>query len=237
MPYLCSCYQEAGLDYCMENENNNGQEEFQLEDAAECRELDVDEEQVQYWLYNTAGYEQQYYNGEAQEAKLTVGPVCSDNGKSVHLAVFQDEWCQTPAPSGAYENFYYGQSLPYSQESLIASDCISCKEPQDANDQNNGDQQDEDEVLEICERIYEDAGKCESDMESYPYGPYYKNEYGCNIIKSLHAPGSSGSSGTAGKVFAVIFALSTVAIGGAAYYFYTKSKRQNVALAGDAALA
>ena len=165
---------------------------------------------------------------------LFVGPYCTANGKKIHLGVFSDETCSYMAEDGIYEKFSYGQALPYSSESLISDECISCKEPQDANEQNNGDQQDEDNVLEICERLYEDAGKCESGLGSNV--KYYPVTYGCDFIKSLHAPGkmnSANSGVSAAKVFAGLFAVTTAIFGAVAYYFHMKQERTNVQLSGQ----
>lgn len=245
------CYLDAGLDYCEDNRNNNNnnqnQIEFQLEDAVECRALDVDDEALQYYYYQQNqgknNNNQQYYNGQqqgGQEMRLFVGPYCSANGKQIYLGTFMDETCSWPAPSGTYEKFSYGQALPYSTQSLIEDNCISCMEPKDYNEQNNGDQQDEDEVLEVCERLYEESGKCESGLADGV--TYYPNTYACDFIKSLKAPGkmnTSKSSVSASKVFAGLFAATTVVVGGVAFYLYQKAQRNNVDLsnADGAALA
>ena len=223
------------------NNNNNGQAQFQLEDAAECGELEVDEEALQYFYYNQGANnnQQQNYNynnnnnnNNNQEMKLFVGPYCASNGKTIHLGTFMDETCSYPTPDGTYEKFNYGQSLPYATESLIDSECVSCKEPQDEDNQNNGDdQQDEDEVLEVCERLYEDAGKCESGLDSGV--TYYPNTYACEFIQTLKAPGKmSGAKSTvaASKVFAGLFAATTVVFAGVSYYLYQKARRSNVHL-------
>lgn len=232
--YYYRCYYNAGLDYCVENENNNDQAvQFELEDAVECKELDVDDEALQYYYYEQgANAQQQYYQGnQDQEMKLYIGPYCSSNGKSIYLGTFMDETCSWPAPSGTYEKFSYGVALPYSTENLIDSEFVSCKEPQDANDNNNGDQEDEDEVLEICERLYEDSAKCEEGLADGV--TYYPNTYGCEFLKSLKAPGkmnSSKSSVSAAKVFAGLFAATTVVCAGVAFYLYQKNARSNVKL-------
>jgi len=234
------CYAQAGLDYCMDDENENnqdGQMEFNLEEAAECRELEVDDEALQWYYYNQQqennqqNYNYNQNNGQNQ-MQLFLGPYCSDDGKNIFLGVFHDEMCSYPAPAGTYEKFSYGQALPYSEENLIDSDCISCKEPQNQDDQNNGDQDDEDEVLEICERLYEDAGKCESGLEDGV--TYYPNTYACDFIATLKVPGkmsgSKRSTASASKVFAGIFAATTVVLGGLAYFFYKQARRNNVNL-------
>jgi len=248
------CYVNAGLDYCGDNDNdnnnnnnNNGQNQaqFQLEDAVECSELDVDDEALQYYYYQQQGNnnnQQQYYNGnnnQNQEMKLFVGPYCSANGKNIYLGTFMDETCSFEAPSGTYEQFNYGQALPYSSENLIDDDCVSCKEPADADENNDGDNDDADEVLEVCELLYEDAGKCESGLASGTV--YYPNTYSCDFIDGLKAPGKmkkASSNIAASTVFAGLFAATSVVFGGVSYYLYQKVKRSNVDLAsGGGALA
>ena len=106
-------------------------------------------------------------------------------------------------------------------------------EPKEYDENNNGDQDDEDEVVEVCERLYEDAAKCEDKLADGT--TYYPNTYGCEILKSLKKPGKMGtqSSGvSAAKVFAGLFASTTIVLGGVAYYMYDKSRRSNVALSG-----
>mmetsp|Transcript_17886 Transcript_17886/g.29300 ORF Transcript_17886/g.29300 Transcript_17886/m.29300 type:complete len:395 (+) Transcript_17886:41-1225(+) len=228
------CYYTAGFDYCIENQNNNNNNQayvFELEQAQRCgrMEVDVDEDTLSYWLQqNGATSSYNMYGGNNQgQMGLFIGPTCSSNGKSIFLDVFTDEWCSIKAPKGAFAKFSYGQELPYSKTSLIDSKPISCKEPQDANQQNQNDYQDEDEVVEVCERIYETAAKCE---EKLPSGTtYYPNTYGCTLIKSLKAPGKAGK-GSAAKIWVSILAILAVGGAGAAYYFHEKSKRSNVAL-------
>merc|ERR1711933_211498 len=125
-------------------------------------------------------------NGGNGDIEFFVGPYCSSNGKSINLGVFMDEMCPYDAPKGVYEALYYGNSLPYSSESLVTDECISCMAPKDedqdgnqnqngnnnnyyynngnnnnGNNNNNGDEE-EDEVKEFCEQLYEEAGKCET---------------------------------------------------------------------------
>lgn len=233
------CYQAAGLDYCEDNNqnnnnnnNNNQAYEFDLERAGECEKMDVDEDTLAYYLQaNSGNVNYNMYGGG--EMGLYVGPTCSANGKSITLNVFMDEWCSIEAPKGAFEKFNYGNSLPYTATSIIDNNCISCKEPADENDQNNGDYQDEDDIAEVCEKLYEQSAACESKLPSGT--TYYANTNGCNLVKSLKAPGrsSSRSSGNASKVFAGLFAATTVAFAGVAYYFYEKAQRTNVALVGE----
>ena len=137
------CLSELGLTECMDddqNQNQNGQQgdDFDLEQAMECTKLDFDDEAVQYYAYqnnmNNGNWNNQQ-NGQ-QQMEFFVGPYCSSNGKSILLGVFMDEVCGFEAPSGVYEKFNYGRSLPYSSESLISNECISCKQVNEDENQN-----------------------------------------------------------------------------------------------------
>lgn len=244
-----SCYYQAGLDYCGEqNQNNeNGQQQFNLQDAVECRRLEIDDEALQYYMYQNGGANQmnnmQYYQQGGQQnqqrMELFVGPYCSSNGKSIHLGVFMDETCSYDAPKGIYSKIT-GQSLPYSSESLIDSTCVSCKEPQDYDENNQGDQQDEDEVLEVCERLYQQSGKCEANLAAVnqQYG-VYPNTYGCEFIKGLKVSGKSRISfnqvqnAVTPKALAGVFAATTVIFGATAFYLGKKLQRSNVNLVSE----
>ena len=109
-----------------EENNGNGQqeEEFDLQEAAECGRLDVDEEAAQYYTYQNGGQNYNQYNNQNQQNVEFVGPTCSSNGKSINLvAVFMDKTCSYSAPDGVYEKFHYGKKLPYSSSSIVEHDC------------------------------------------------------------------------------------------------------------------
>jgi hypothetical protein len=244
-----NCYYQAGLDYCgnedeQQNQNGGNQYQFDLKEAIECRRLDVDGNAIQYYLYQNAGNaNMQYYqqggqqNNQNQNMKLFVGPYCSANGKSIHLGVFMDEACSFDAPLGIYSKIT-GQSLPYSSKSLIESTCVSCKEPQEYNANNNGDQRDEDQVLEVCERLYEQSGKCESNLAAAknPYSTIFPNTYGCDFIKRLTVTGKTWisfhqvASGVTSKALVGVFATTTFIFGATTFHLRKKLQRSNVNL-------
>jgi len=243
------CYKNAGLDYCYQNGNNNnnnnnnknGVYQFSLQDAVECKRMEVDKDMVSYYMYQNGGnnmnqYNQYNYNGNRngnnnREMELFLGPYCASNGKSIHMGVFMDETCSSPAPDGIYEKVTLGQSLPYSKKNLIDSSCVSCAEPKEYDNQNYYDQQDADEVTDVCERLYEASGKCETGLSIY-----YPNTYACEFIKSLKASGKSFSVPAVvvtARTLAGVFAATTVIFGGVAYLFHTKAQRGGVNLAGQ----
>eukprot|EP00957_Ditylum_brightwellii_P177715 13537523-Ditylum_brightwellii.AAC.1 len=101
------------------------------------------------------------------------------------MGVFTDEFCTNFVDNDdAGMATYYlmtGKTLPYSQESMVTLGCISCKEPGDADMQNNVDDYfDEDEIVEMCEELYAEAGKCETNL-----GNQYPNENACNYIEGI----------------------------------------------------
>jgi hypothetical protein len=140
-----------------------------------------------------------------------------------------DETCSYPANQNIVSKFGLTNYIPYTTESLIDSNCISCKEPSNYNNKNYNDQQDADEVTEVCERLYEESGKCETNIQS----TYYPVTYACEFIKTLKASGtrmSNKSMAIPAKVFATLFAATTVVFGGVAYHLHQKVQRTDVSL-------
>lgn len=218
------CYTDAGLENCIEIENEDEYEEdFEVQRYLECREMEGgnDDDGVEYY----------------------VGPTCSGNGKHVYLAVFQDASCTVPAPEGTYEKYnYYGKSLPYSTESLVSKDCIDCEEVDYENDnaqnnyngnQNNynGNQNnnnggnnyyyDDRDVAEVCEMSYEQAAKCEKGMSKIV--PYPRT-YDCKFVQhTVYMRDEESPKGRA-EAFALVFAVSFVAM---LFYIYKLRKGIN----------
>jgi hypothetical protein len=108
-----------GLDYCGQymqggnNNNNQNKNQFNLQEALECRRLEVDEQALQYYMYKNGGgmgnNAQNYYNYNYNQNRnnnkmeLFVGPYCANGGKKILLGVFMDETCSYAAPKGTYE--------------------------------------------------------------------------------------------------------------------------------------
>mmetsp|Transcript_38626 Transcript_38626/g.46598 ORF Transcript_38626/g.46598 Transcript_38626/m.46598 type:complete len:399 (-) Transcript_38626:99-1295(-) len=173
------CYEDAGLDYCIEVEYDDDRvEEFDVQEYLECKEMEMNGN-------NNNNNNYQYF----------IGPKCSSDGSSINLGVFTDENCMTAANDGIYQKYNYGNSLPYSSESVIGNDCMSCLAPNDADD-DGGDDGGEVELTELCQEMYESSGKCEQDMS----GLYYPNNGGCDYINNILPAISkvySGSSSSA----------------------------------------
>jgi len=203
------CYEEAGLDYCIEYE---GQEEFEVQRYLEC---------------------EQWENNE----NYFIGPYCGDSGNGIFLGIFQDGGCAVPAKNGLemYSQYSYGRDLPYSTESIVKKDYISCmqidKDNNNNNNNNNNGNQDV-EILEMCEELYEISARCEQDLakqSSYYWSPDNEAcEYIHDVLPRLDyaAFGTSTGSGKAAKAFAWIFAISTLGLGGYIVWMHTKGERK-----------
>ncbi|KAL7527295.1 hypothetical protein ACHAXR_001884, partial [Thalassiosira sp. AJA248-18] len=243
------CYQNAGMQECADAMVEQDEDAFDVQEAVECSQLEVDEEAVEnYYLaqnYYSTGYNQNgNYNqngqgGQDEDHKVYVGPYCSKNGKSIHLGLFSEETCSFPAPDGLYEAINYGSSLPYAKKSMVNSGCITCKAPSENDNQNQNyyenQEQEADEVADVCSSLYEVAGKCEEGLDGYfPY----RDVSGCGYIKSLKESALYiPQVNVTAKVFAGIFAVTTAAFGALAFVLYRRSQRQNVSLAGSAIIS
>ena len=231
------CYMNKGMEYCVDNnpyEEDNGQEEeeeWELEDMAECREYNFDNGRK----LSSTEHGRRKLDGEAE---YFVGAYCSENGGYIYLGLFTEETCSQFADEyGGRETFSamsYGKSLPYSDTTMIGTECMSCKEPNDDNQNNDNDQQDADEVKESCEQLYEAAGKCEEGLSG---SVQYPNNNACNFmqgIKIVRRNGSiirgTGAQNTTASIFIGLFACGFVLMGGYVYYLKTKLDRTKVNL-------
>jgi len=205
------CYMAKGMEYCVDknpyedDEQEEEEDQFEnLQEFAECKDFEFQNNDNRRRL-------------DEDEVEYFVGPYCSQ---------FADDY----GGRETYVTLSYGKSLPYSESTMIGSECMSCKEPQDANENNDNDQEDEDEVKESCEQLYEGAGKCE-----YGLDIQYPNNYGCNFmegIKIVRKNGAivqgAGASNTTASVFIGLFAASFVLLGGYSYYLKTKLDRAKI---------
>jgi len=231
------CYMGKGMEYCVDNnpyaedgEEEEEEEEWEMKDMAECRE---------YEFENNDNNRKQRRLDEEEEAAYYVGAYCAENGGNIYLGLFTEDSCSQFADNyggrETYAALSYGKSLPYSDSTMIGTECMSCKEPQDADQNNDNDNEDADEVKESCEQLYEAAGKCEG------YGlsgtVQYPNDEACNFmdgIKIVRKNGSivrgSGAQNTTASVFIGVLACSFVLLGGYVYYLKTKLDRSKINL-------
>jgi hypothetical protein len=226
--YDCtSCVEEC---YKIENMENNGY--IDATNFLECQMI----------------YDPEDDGGDA----LYAGPMCASYGTKIKIGVFKDEFCSVYDSSKEVDDYMIdgdGVQIKLSHALLkntYATDqCISCKEVQD-----NGrklDQADADQVLDICEALYEEAAKCEKTHgfdNGYSNYDGYENQLAqeevvCDYMSSLMAgtydesgeivvnggsvSSGGGSSTTGGQKFALAFFIIG-SVGLAAYAAVLHSK-------------
>jgi len=188
-------------------------------------------------------------------AAIYAGPVCSSSGTKIKIGVFTDEDCLFADTSKDVEDYLMnddGGNMMLSHALLkttYTDTCISClqvDENEEQNQYNNNGEQQEAEVLELCEQIYEEAAKCE---KTHGFDNGFANYYGyenqlsneevvCDFMQSLKSgtydeegeiivSGSSGrfsgSATTGGQKFALtFFVLGTVGLALYAGMLHTK---------------
>mmetsp|Transcript_67826 Transcript_67826/g.102290 ORF Transcript_67826/g.102290 Transcript_67826/m.102290 type:complete len:397 (-) Transcript_67826:163-1353(-) len=225
------CYVTNGIeDICAENNpyNDDEQEEeekFDLADWVECQQAEFENDEERRLE-------------EEEEIEYFTGPYCSEQGGAIYLGLFTDDTCTTFADEFGGASTYSqlaGQALPYSSESIVHMDCISCKEPADFNNDGN-DNEDEDAVIEMCEQIYATAGKCEPALEAT--GHVYKaNEAACNYIAGIKVIRKDGiitqvgsKANKTASIFIGIFVVAFVLLAAYVYYLKTKLDRASINL-------
>jgi hypothetical protein len=154
------------------------------------------------------------------------GPICASNGSKIKIGVFTDENCMYIDSSKDVDDYLKnddGNAMKLSHALLkttYSDTCISCKEPADDDDENNDggdDAEDADEVIEMCETLYDASAKCE---KVHGFDDGYSNYYGyenqlaneevvCDFLSSL----KSGTYDEQGEI--VVTGASSSANGGA----------------------
>jgi hypothetical protein len=185
---------------------------------------------------------QQAYLPDDANTAVYLGPICASSGSKIKIGVFTDADCLNIDDSKEVESVSVnGVTMSLSNlllKSTYTNTCISCKEPVEQNENAEGDaNEDADEVIELCEQLYDDAAKCENAHGfANSYGTYagYENQLAeenvvCEYMNSLRAgtydesgeiilTGSSahsksGKSTTGGQKFALtFFILGTVGL-------------------------
>jgi len=210
---LNDCYYKYGLDYCVEEEEDDAAgEAFELEEYIECGNFEAGD-----------GGRRKL---EEDEVEYFIGPYCSSQGGKIYLGMFTDESCSIFADDYAgtstYKDFV-GESLPYSSQSIVGMECVTCKPLEDADEDNNGNDDGEVEIKETCEQLWQTAGKCEKNLNAVDD----PNKNACNYmegIKVVRKDGvvevKAGSKSTA--AFIGVFGVSSVLLAGYVYYLSTK---------------
>lgn len=185
-----------------------------------------------------------YYSENNANQQYYIGPYCATQGGAVYLGVFTDDSCTAFADSNGGRDTYLamtGESLPYGSSSIIAKECMSCKEGgedwynQDTYAYYDADVADADDVLQVCEGLYNRAGKCES---SLPYGTTYKNNNNaCNYIQGIKVVRSDGTVMTASekanrsaRMTISVLSIAFVALSGYVYFLKNKLDQSTINL-------
>ena len=236
------CYMGKGMEYCVDrnpyeedngnNNKNNQNQQQNMQELAECRQLEINNNNQRKL--------------EDAQAVYYLGAYCSETGGSIHLGLFTEDTCSQFADANNGATTYAsltGSSLPYSDTTMIGTECLSCKEPKEVNkngeNQNNeNDQEDADQVKEVCEQLYANSGKCEANLSSSTVK--YPNTNGCNFMEGVKIYRKNGSIiqkkssvNTTASIFIGLFACSFVLLGGYAYYLKTKLDRAKVNLVSE----
>jgi len=206
------CYEAAAE--AAENEANGDDEAQDEEDenAAQCENIDVTscysecqniENMEENGYMDASEYTecQQLENGGDDDgAVYYAGAMCASSGTRIKIGIFLDEDCSVYDESKDIENYMknddgYNMKLSYHllKQTFADGECVaSCL----MEDEDQGDDDDKAaEVNEVCEELYEAAGKCESShgfeqgIVSYDnYDNQVRNEeLVCDFISSLKA--------------------------------------------------
>jgi len=238
-----SCYAECQN---IENMEDNGY--MDASEFTECQQLDYED-----------NYGNVYY----------AGAMCASSGSRIKIGVFLDEECSIYDSSKDIESYLqnddgYNMKLSYHllKQTFAEGECIANCLVEDDEQDNNGDDEKEAEVNEVCEELYEAAGKCESshgfedgivDYENYD-NQVRNEELVCDFISSLKAGHydqtgeivvsggrttlGGGSATTGGQKFALtFFILGSVGLAGYAAMLHsqlTKGAKADLSRQGGA---
>mmetsp|Transcript_27425 Transcript_27425/g.79033 ORF Transcript_27425/g.79033 Transcript_27425/m.79033 type:complete len:394 (+) Transcript_27425:59-1240(+) len=205
-----ACLTGYGMSECYEGEDGA----FDLMDYVQCAE----------WAGDDGGRRLED-NGN----QYFVGPYCGDQGGAIHLGLFTDDTCTTFSSSNSFYALS-GYELPYSDQNLVNTACMSCQE--NADDDNDNDA---DDVAEMCETMYQMSGKCETNMNLGGYAT--ANEAACTYIEGVKIIREGGvirtSTTKKSKGAAIVIGLFTttaVLLGAYVYYLRTKLGRAKINL-------
>jgi hypothetical protein len=204
-----------------------------------------------------------YDPADDNKEALYAGPVCVNSGKKIKIGVFSDPDCLFLDSNKEVDDYLVdangnSMKLIYALlKSTYLDTCISCQEPQAAaaaegeeqeENQRGNDRDDVDNVIEMCEALYNGAAKCEtlldigySDNEGYENqknqqdtvcqfmaslrsGTY--DESGEIIVSGSRVSGGSAKTSTGGQKFTLtFFILGTIGLAGYAAVLHSKLVR------------
>ena len=203
---------------------NNQQDAFDIGDYTDCAQAN---------LQNNNGGRQL----DNAQVNYYMGPYCAAQGGSIYLGLFTDDSCTTFADDYGGKEAYYsmtGRELPYGEQNMITMDCYSCKEANAQYNYNDDANQDADDVSELCEMVYSQAGKCESSLN---VNGVYPNYNACSYIQGIQVIRKNGIIVSAGSkanktasIFIGIFVVAFVLLSAYVYYLKTKLDRATISL-------
>jgi len=208
---MAQCYEDADLDFCVEDED------FDVAEYLECA-------QAPFYVEDTLPY--------------YIGPSCSANGNSINLGVFNGP-CVDQEEDSVYSKYMYGVELPYSQKSLVNRDCISCKEVDEDADEDGGNNNyyEAAEPIELCQQLYMQSAKCEKKMSGKSDPDTGSCQYINRVIPALERLYKNGGGGVVSDkgatILAWIFFSTTIAASAGLFYFFNLSKRTNIDLSSN----
>merc|ERR1740124_676585 len=201
----CEYCAECDIDEYYQAADDAGNDQDEEQDGEERRNRRLaDEDQAQVddaYINEEDPYSDGYcsacsdYADVSNDQVLYIGPYCSSDKSAIVLTMFDDEYCSNYVGDQYDINTLTGLDL--TSETLMQyynNDCIACKESelafQDANDDAD-ENEDNNDITEVCENIYNAAAKCNQYMssatqKSYQSSEQYDNESNvCNFIKSV----------------------------------------------------
>lgn len=166
---------------------------------------------------------------EDEEEKYYFGSYCADQGGRVYLGLFTDDSCTNFADRNAgrttYKALTRGEEMPFSTYSVVGTECLSCVEKKDPYKSDDGNGDEEVEIIEACE-IIQQSGKCEKRLNDGPTNP---NNAGCEYIEGIKLTLKSGVIDTSAtrpnkvvSFFIFLSAVSFVLFGSYVYYLRIK---------------
>lgn len=145
--------------------------------------------------------------------------------------MFKDEYCTQEYDNGIFAKTY-GITLPYSSESIVSENCVSCS----VNNGNNDAYYKDPEVTEFCGQEYNMAAKCENKISS---SLAYPDTNGCQYINNIgmYEVGYNPTTKSTAVGFAVFFGLATVGLAAYVVKLHMDGGSRKIALnSGDAAV-
>jgi len=182
--YYSEC--EAYKNVCYDNDGDDGAEQIDYQELLECTAVEK-------------SYYKQYYNrrteeGEEYEENVYLKIFCDG---SIKIGIFSDDECTNYI--GETTTIYQSTGMKVLEDDLetdfMNHDCIHCgknnhkyyamnRDKYDEKQNADDDQEDEDEIYDICEVLYEDSAKCNKFLpepaaeNENGYYQYYQKYYG-----------------------------------------------------------